>query len=245
MIRIICFLLLLISLKATGQAVFIQSGSIEYERSINILKQVEGTDYEKYVKEALSNMDRFNTQTFILYFDSTRSLYKPLTVASAFEMSWILGPAKENQVYKNYLLKSMQSQKTVFEEKYLIKDSLSIIKWRITDEKRMISGFDCRKAVGRICDSVYITAFYTDEILVSGGPESFDGLPGMILGIAIPRLHTTWFAKKITKKIPTDGVFVFPSKGKKIDNSELQLLLQQSLKNWGKEAQKNIWWTLL
>ena len=29
------------------------------------------------------------------------------------------------------------------------------------------------------------------------GPELFTGLPGMILGLAIPRYYTTWFATKV------------------------------------------------
>ncbi len=46
-------------------------------------------------------------------------------------------------------------------------------------------------------DSIYVVAFYTDEILTTGGPESFTGLPGMILGIAIPHEHVSWFATKV------------------------------------------------
>ena len=46
-------------------------------------------------------------------------------------------------------------------------------------------------------DSVYVIAFYTDQITTTGGPESFNGLPGMILGVAIPRINTTWFATKL------------------------------------------------
>jgi GLPGLI family protein len=33
--------------------------------------------------------------------------------------------------------------------------------WRITDETRTIAGFECKKAVTKICDSVYVVAFYT------------------------------------------------------------------------------------
>jgi GLPGLI family protein len=52
-------------------------------------------------------------------------------------------------------------------------------------------------------DSIYVVAFYTDQIPVSGGPESFTGLPGMILGIALPYEHITWFATKISE-MPID-----------------------------------------
>jgi GLPGLI family protein len=49
-------------------------------------------------------------------------------------------------------------------------------------------------------DSVYVTAFVTDQILVSDGPESFTGLPGMVMGLAIPRLFTNWMAIDFIKE---------------------------------------------
>lgn len=49
--------------------------------------------------------------------------------------------------------------------------------------------------------------FYTDDILVTGGPEGIHGLPGLILGVGIPRLHTTWFATKVeTNGVPTSQI---------------------------------------
>ena len=51
---------------------------------------------------------------------------------------------------------------------------LEKIEWKITNDERVIAGLDCRKAVGRIMDSVYVIAFYSEQILVSGGPESFN-----------------------------------------------------------------------
>lgn len=79
-----------------------------------------------------------------------------------------------------------------------IADSIPSLDWRITTESRMIAGFNCRKAVAKIFDSVYVFAFYTDEILISGGPGSFHGLPGLIMGVTIPRLFTSWIATKVS-----------------------------------------------
>ena len=86
--------------------------------------------------------------------------------------------------------------------------------WRITGERRTIAGFECHKAVGRIMDSVYVVAFYTDQIVTNGGPESFNGLPGMILGLAIPRINTTWFATKIEAIEISPLDIAAPKKGK-------------------------------
>ena len=52
------------------------------------------------------------------------------------------------------------------------------------DDRRFL----CRKALTKICDSVVVVAFYTNEIIPSGGPESFGGLPGMILEFGHPQV---------------------------------------------------------
>ena len=123
----------------------------------------------------------------------------------------------------------------------MIKDSLRNLDWRITDETREIAGFECRKAVTKICDSVYVVAFYTDQIAVSSGPESFGGLPGMILGLAIPRLNTTWFATKLELVEPTPVQLSPIQKGKKVNWNQLYTELKKGFKDWGKEADKRLW----
>ena len=46
-------------------------------------------------------------------------------------------------------------------------------------------------------------AWYADDILTKGGPESFNGLPGMILGVAIPHEHITIFAQQVQEDAMT------------------------------------------
>jgi GLPGLI family protein len=128
------------------------------------------------------------------------------------------------------------SQKKVFEEVFLVQDSLRKIKWKITDETRTIAGFSCRRANALIMDSIYVVAFYTDEILTSGGPESFNGLPGMILEVALPHQHITWSATKVEAVNIPEVQVAPPVKGKKTSNPALLATIQQSLKNWGKEG---------
>ena len=69
----------------------------------------------------------------------------------------------------------------------LTDDTARKVQWRLSDETRTIAGFECRKAVGIFDDSIAVFAFYTDEILINGGPESINGLPVMILGLGMPR----------------------------------------------------------
>ena len=189
----------------------------------------------------------FKTTYFDLYFNATETLYKPGREIMETQKApdWILGPANDNTVYHNLQTQLCISQKNVYESKFLIQDSSRKIDWRITNDTRTIAGFDCRKAVGKIMDSIYIIAFYTDQILTTGGPESFNGLPGMILGIAMPRIHTTWYATKIETTPPTPQQLTPPAKGKKITAAQMQEQLKPAMKDWGKEGKRNMWLVML
>ncbi|RYG08992.1 MAG: GLPGLI family protein, partial [Chitinophagaceae bacterium] len=144
---------------------------------------------------------------------------------------------QNNTIYTNVENATSVAQKKIFEETYLLKDSTRKITWKITDEFRNIAGYDCRRANAVIMDSVYVVAFYTDEIPVSGGPESFTGLPGMILGVALPREHTTWFATAVTDQPVTADKMKIPAKGKPVDHKSLSEILKKALKNWGDSGQ--------
>ena len=123
----------------------------------------------------------------------------------------------------------------------MLSDSIRKIDWRITNETRDIAGFECRKAVGRILDSVYIIAFYTDQITVSGGPLSYCNLPGMILGVAIPRTNLTLFATKIQLlEVGPDKLTVPTGKLKKTDYKTLATTLQKAISTWGRYGRKYI-----
>lgn len=244
--QLFCILILMLPVLVEAQQKFIFEGIIEYERRINIHRQVaEDEANSEWYKSVVKTVAPFHSSLFSLQFKENQTLYKIQGELAPIPMFWIMGPAKENVILTSLDKQIRTSYKTVFETNFLITDSLSNVEWKITEEKRTIAGMDCRKAVGKICDSVYVTAFYTDEIPVSGGPESFEGLPGMILGLAIPRLHTTWFATKVQLTKPADKEFVLNSRGSKTNKAKLTSTLQSSLKNWGKYGQKNIWWVML
>lgn len=155
------------------------------------------------------------------------------------------GPATDNIVFSDFDKEQFTAQKTAYEATFLVQDSVRKIEWKFTNDTRTIAGLECRKAVGKIMDSIYVIAFYTDQIISPGGPESFNGLPGMILGVAIPRIHTTWFATKIETIQPTTQEMTAPAKGKKVNNQQLVQQLKTTMKDWGKWGQRTQWAILL
>jgi hypothetical protein len=56
----------------------------------------------------------------------------------------------------------------------------------------------------------------------------------MILGVGVPRLHTTWFATKVEVNGVTTGHLIPATKGKKVDRKKMITALDDVLKNWGK-----------
>jgi len=242
--RIIVTLIICLTITASfAQQQFIVKGKIEYERKTNLHKQLDGWWAETMKK----SIPPYKTDYFDLYFAGEKTLYKPgREVVNAPKVSdWLIGPASDNVVYNNIEEGKFSTQKAVFENTFLIQDSLRKMNWKISLDTRTIAGFECRKATTIIMDSVYVVAFYTDQIVTPGGPESFTGLPGMILGLAIPRMNVTWFATKLEMIEVKDIDNMAPKKGKKTNLSDLNKQLNSSLKDWGKEGERYIWMIMI
>lgn len=155
-------------------------------------------------------------------------------------------PNDKNYVKQNFVDQSTIMRQQIFENSYLIKDTLKKYEWKLTGEIREIAGFVCKKATTKIGDSVVVVAFYTDEILTPGGPYNFNGLPGMILGIAVPRLHMTLFATQIelVNQLPTIS-FPTETKAKFVNFSKVQSDIEKGIKDWGKYGNALRWESLL
>lgn len=216
---------------------FLEQGRIEFEKRVNLfarMDQLSKGEDNSWTDMLKKGMSQYQVTYFDYSFSHQTSLYKPgRDNPDNKKPIWESAPAEVNVVYSR--LDSMQSisQKQVFEQMYLVKDSMRQIRWKITDETRNIAGFDCRRANAVIMDSIYVVAFYTDAIVTPGGPESFSGLPGMILGVALPHEHITWFATKVLIDDTKEEALKPPVKGKPVDNKGLAESVSKVLGRWG------------
>ena len=55
----------------------------------------------------------------------------------------------------------------------------------------------------------------------------------MILGMGVPRIHTTWFATKVEVSNVNMNQVVPATKGKKVDRPTMIKSLDKVLKDWG------------
>lgn len=218
--------------------VFIDKGLIEYQVVVNNHKAMGDGTWAEMFKDKIPKL---STSYYQLTFNSDKSIYLFNRKDEKTKTPWGNDGAEDNVWYNDYKNESFVQQKILFGNTYLLTDSLSKINWKISNENRIIAGFNCRKAVGVLFDSVYVFAFYTDEITVSGGPMSLHGLPGMILGITIPRMFSSWVATKIEINGVDYTKINAPTKGKKKKNRELEVNVIEATKDWGNYGQQAIW----
>ncbi|QLH30916.1 MAG: GLPGLI family protein [Candidatus Parvibacillus calidus] len=122
----------------------------------------------------IKNAPDYSSDQFILQFRQNESLYSyDKKLDDSNFMTWGGEIASKNIVYKDFNTSKMQSEKQFYDLNYVLKDSIKQFNWKLTREFRNIAGFECRRATTIINDSLYVIAFYTDDIQCSSGPESF------------------------------------------------------------------------
>lgn len=245
--KLIILLLIPFATHLLAQATFVTKGKIEFEKRENLYKNMQSMEdnddqgEDAFTEAIKKTLPQFSSTYFDLYFDENHTLYKPGRETPGLNIpEWLQSPANNNIVYNDIATQQLTLQKTFYGTTMLLQDTVRHVNWRITNDMRDIAGFECRKAVGRIMDSVYVIAFYTDQIVTPGGPESFSGLPGMILGVAIPRINTTWFATKLEVTPVSNAVLAPPTKGKKFTADEFQKKLNDAMKDWGKYGKRKL-----
>lgn len=233
---------------SAAQVNFISAGKITYERRISQFAALGNAEAEDnmWMEELKKQFPKVVADNYTLQFTNKESFYY-LTKENPDNkyINMIFKPSETNYVFQKHELGMVTNAASVFETNYLVNDSLVKYDWKITGEVRDIAGFECKKAVTKICDSVVVVAFYTDQIPLQAGPENFNGLPGMILGIAVPRLGTTIFATSISLQAAPNYVLPTLSKPKKSTIKQLDADLVKTTKDWGKEAAAILWFLKL
>lgn len=209
---------------------FIDKAVIEFEVNTNLKKRMSSNSWSDQIKE---NMSELKTSYYTYTFAENKSIYKFDRWSEKTRIpSYEKDEDEENIWYFDFSSKKMTMQKQIVSTNFLISDSIPNIEWRLTNENREIAGYNCRKAIGKIMDDVYIFAFYTDQITITGGPCTINGLPGMILGVTIPRLYTSYMATKVSlNNINTSELKPLQAK-KTYTNSELKILITEKTKDW-------------
>ena len=246
-ILLVCFCSSLMTVSAQE---LVSTGTIEYEVKTNLYKSMGDGSWSERMKD---NMSKFKTGYFTLQFSPGQSLYKFDRWDAAQKIpTWYLDDDENAKYYFDNGNDIYIMQKSIYGFNFVVKDSIPAVKWKLENETQVIAGYTCRKATGVMMDSVYIFAFYTDQIMSPTGPVSIGGLPGTILGMTIPRMFSSWIATKVTvTTVPSDKIKPIESK-KYYSTAEILKVFKERAKEWaGSDAedmsrmQRMVWGAML
>lgn len=225
---LVLLLIVVVSFEVSAQNQIMTSGEILYERRTNLEKRYEGMEKNRWMR---GDLKKPMVEEFMLYFTDSTALFKPILPEVPDEREWA---TMKNTSYQNLNSGILEQEFSFWGTKVYMKDSVKDKEWIITGNKREIAGYKCRQAMWEANDSTRIYAWYADELIASFGPETFNGLPGVMLGLAIEDGGVVYFAKEV-KPLNTDIKKEAP-KGKAKEyytEEELRSLIRERFTDWG------------
>jgi GLPGLI family protein len=192
----------------------IKEGKIVYEQKIDLYRRMQDEQMKAMVPQ-------FRTSKFELNFTNDQSIYKVQEAepditenTGGGRMVMRFGGAS-SEYYKNFGTQRQVEKRELADVDYIIEDSLHHLSWKLSDDTANILGYTCKKATGKTERGSDVEAWYTEDISVPSGPESFSGLPGLILRVDINKQELVTTAISISKSADKKELKA-PAKGKKI-----------------------------
>ena len=211
-------------------AQMITEGRIVFERKTNLEKKFKGEDrVKRWLGDNKTKIDEFE-----LLFNDTISIFRPIESDLPDNIKWA---TSRSTVLQNFSSDEKTLILDVAGQQVHVRDSNDVRKWKITESKRKIGSYMCRKAIYQKDDTTRIYAWYSMEVVPSVGPEGFFGLPGAILGLATEDGGIIYFAKEVKASAVEAKEFELDLKRKDVYTlEELKAELEKRFGNepWGK-----------
>ncbi len=229
----IAILALLLSI---GVQLYAQNiGHIQYKQTLKLdfqMEMPEGIDLSGMLPE---------NQVFYkdLFFDQDQSLYKDAKENESIDtkMENEDGSIKimiQTDETEEILFTDLNAQKSIHQQgfmgKYfLIEETLTKSKWKLTGEKIMYLDYECHKAISTNDEGETI-AWFTPSIAVQHGPNGYNQLPGMILMLSTPNQTLEIMATKVTLDEAYEEKISAPTKGEKMNKEEFEKIIVEKTK---------------
>ncbi len=212
---------------------------------------------KKQIQERLKNRLE---KTYILTFNKQESSFKEeekLDAISGATDSWGKN-FTPGYSYKNIKTNSLIQNQEFYGKRFLVKDSLTAIAWKLEAESKQIGKYICQKATAMVPTAALqwynfswgelrntaaaadgngttkdipmtqIEAWYTPQIPVSLGPLEYWGLPGLILEVSAG--NTTMLCYKIIMNPEEKTSIEAPEKGKVVAKLEYKEIITNKMK---------------
>ncbi|AXG67825.1 protein of unknown function (Porph_ging) [Kordia sp. SMS9] len=225
-----------------GKAYYFSKSKMELGNWGKRLSEAQKKDVAARLKNRLE-------KTYVLSFDKEASVFKEedkLDAISGATDSWGANFSRGEQ-YKNVKETSLVQAQEFYGKKFLVKDQLHVIDWKMGKETKQIGQYTCFKAMATISQDdlewynfswsdlrrkdedgdgtpdvpmVLVEAWYTPQVPVSHGPAEYWGLPGLILEVSAG--NTTMLCSKIVINPGEEIKIEAPDSGKEITKTKYQ-----------------------
>lgn len=198
-------------------------GTINYERVSKMIARfnINGVDNE---------VPQTRKDNFELSFGNKQSLWKAaeqdnedgpsFTGENGAHIQMVVAGSND-VLHINFETGKRTEKRELFDKTFIIDDSISHLKWKMTGETKTILAHNCMKAIAtristqmrmnidngkmerkEIQDTANIVAWFTNDIPVSAGPGEYQGqLPGLILEMDVNNGRQTYIASSISEKV--------------------------------------------
>lgn len=211
-----------------------KEGKVTYERVSQMQARFNINGMEQVVPQTRKD-------NFELTFGNNRSLWKHAEQENEDDGNFssggmqvrMIAAGSDDVLYSNFDASKKTELRVMFDKKFIVVDSIRLLKWKLSEETKTILNHLCRKATTttynkrttmninngnmerkEIDDTSNITAWFTTDIPVSAGPAEFQGqLPGLILAMDVNNGKQVFKAINIAEK--ADLTIIKEPQGKK------------------------------
>lgn len=210
-------------------------GKVTFERKTNLEKRYKGQEMNRWMR---GDMKKPKIDVFELYFTDSASVFVPVESEIPDEREW---STMKNLSYQNLNAGIRKQEFSFWGTKVVMQDTLRNRTWKITESSRNIAGYNCKQALWEVNDTLRIYAWYAEELISSTGPETFNGLPGVILGLATEDGGVVYFAKEVKPMNVNITEYIPKVKEKDLYNETgLRALVADRFSNWGSFADRMV-----
>ncbi len=232
-------------LVASAQQPF--EGTIRYLKTMNWAKQFAALDYMSqqqrdkmaYVWGSRSEWKQFTT----LHLNATETKYEDSEERAEKDDEGYSWRRETYFVKRNFETNTMADAIQLFGKVYLVEDSMRAPQWKILNDLKEVAGHVCMSAFWEdTLKKQKVAAWFALDIPISGGPERFFGLPGLILEVDVNNGAMVLTADKIeAKKLTTELDLPKKLKAKKIKEADYFALISKHMEEKRKAEEPYFW----
>ncbi|ADQ18494.1 GLPGLI family protein [Leadbetterella byssophila] len=247
-------LLMLLATTAFGQNF---EGVVKYSRTFDPSKNFANNPNASRMRSQMGNMTMRPT-IFNMFVKDQERAFKVDPNQDPGEASVVINGERrtfsrrlpKDELYFNDADKTFKKFEEYAQQPFQVSGKTTEIRWKVDPtQTRPILGYECMMATATeseqrtmpvpsedgkmvVKDTVIVnelTAWFTDAIPSSAGPDKYSGLPGMILALDINNGVTTYVATNVEQKSVSSDDLKINSKGKKMTPEQLEKLKKEHM----------------